>query len=94
MEHCNGCNNQVEDPIRLDNHCNLPYCKDCLIKLENTLWDGSRFETTEERICDRCGKEFRIFFEVHHKGELEYDCTFCGPCLEYNRKLIQNLKNR
>lgn len=94
MEHCNGCDNQVEDPIRLDNHCKLPYCKDCLIKLENTLWDGSRFETTEKKRCDRCGNEFRIFFEVHHKGKFEYDCTFCGPCLEFNRRLIDDLKNK
>ena len=98
MEHCNGCNNEVNDPIRLDSHCNLPYCKDCVIKLENAGNEGMMYSDTfenqeKDRKCDRCKKSLESSFLVKHHGKYNYDCVFCGPCIEYFRKLIQDLKS-
>lgn len=96
MEHCNGCDKEVVDPIRLDGHCNLPYCKDCIIKLENSHGNGKmysdEFETLGDRKCDRCHKTIYKGFLVEHKGRYSYDCTFCKSCIEFFNELIQHLK--
>ena len=98
MEHCNGCDNEVDDPIRLDGHCNLPYCKDCIINLESAGKDGMLYSDTfenegESRKCDRCEKPYETGFLVEHHGKNNYDCIFCGSCIEWYRKLIQDLKS-
>jgi len=98
MEYCNGCNKEVEDPIRLDKHCNLPYCKDCIIKLENAHGEGKMYseiyESADEEKCDRCQKMFYKRFLVKHTGRYTYDCVFCKSCIDFFNELIQELKNK
>jgi len=98
MEHCNGCDKEVEDPIRLDDHCNLPYCKDCIIQLEDAHGEGKMYSETyhnpDGKPCDRCHKIFYEGFLIPHTGKFNYDCTFCESCLEFFKNLIQELKTR
>lgn len=95
MEHCNGCDRVVPSPIRLDSHCNLPYCKNCVIKLGNDYETGkvysNKFENPDARKCDRCEIVFEMGYIVRHTGKFNYECTFCEPCIVYFGRLIQDL---
>ena len=98
MDYCNGCKKEVEDPIILDKNCNLPYCKGCLIKLEDAYGKGKMysdvFENPDGRRCDRCGKMFFKGYLLKHTGTHNYDCTYCRSCLETYNKIILDLKSR
>jgi len=97
MEHCDGCNRDVEIVIPLDSHCNLSYCEDCIIGLENNHGEGKmyeeKFENPDKRMCDRCGHMLLNYYLMKHQGKHRYDCVFCKRCIDLFRELIQYLKN-
>jgi len=94
MEHCNGCDKEVNDPIKLDSNCKLPFCKDCIIQMED-LHDIAKidsFENPDNRKCSRCHKVFDIGSIVTHTGRYSKDCTLCRTCIHNIYRLIQDLK--
>jgi len=97
MQHCSGCNRDVKLTILLDSHCNLSYCEECFIGLENNHGEGKMYEEKFEdqggRNCDRCGHTLLNYFLMKHKGTYSYDCVFCKRCIEDFRERIQNLKH-
>jgi len=98
MEHCSGCDQFVEDPIRLDDHCKLPYCKKCVTNLAKDYENGKiysqKFKNPDARECERCHEIFEIGYIVRHAGKYEYDCTFCESCIGRFGRWIHNLKNK
>jgi len=94
MEHCNGCDKKVDDPIKLDDNCKLPFCKDCIIELEDShdIASIEMFENEDNRICDRCHNVFDIGSIVTHTGQHSYDCTLCRICIRTIHQIIQDLR--
>ncbi len=85
--------------MKLDTHCNRPYCRDCIIKLENNHGDGQMyegiFENPDGRKCDRCGHMLYKYYLMTHFGHnFDYDCVFCKSCIDYIREVIQDLKKK
>ena len=65
------------DPIKLDNYSKLPFCKYCIIKLEDfhDIESIGMFENKDNRIWDRCQNVFDIDSIMTHTGRCSYDCT-------------------
>jgi len=99
VERCLGCNQDVEFTLTLDPHCNRPYCRDCIVKLENYHGQGKMyeevFENPDGRKCDKCGNMlYKYYLTTHFGHETNFDCVFCKSCIDTINEEIQNFKKK